>query len=130
MADMVARTPRNGGPRLVTTTGRGPAVRAVHRIVLDADRGILTAGNLWAQYRPCPPGASVVLDCRSYDVMQADTARQLGHCLALCREITVTGTAERSERGYVDDYGLIFGLDAIANAIERFAHDPATEHRK
>ncbi|MCX4908062.1 hypothetical protein [Streptomyces sp. NBC_00878] len=122
-------TGRNGThrPRLVASaTGRGPVVRAQHRIVLSARQGLLDAGFLGERYRPCPPGASVVLDCGPVDVMYAPSAREIGRSLALCAEITVTGTAERSERGYVDD-GLVFGLDAIARAISLFAHEHAME---
>lgn len=114
-------------PRLVAmATGRGPVVRAQHRIVLEARQGILSAGFLGEHYRPCPPGASVVVDCGPTDVMYGAVARDIGRSLALCAEITVTGTAERSERGYIDG-GVIFGLDAIARAISRFAHEHATE---
>lgn len=134
----VARAPQDrrvsgrngyGRPRLVDTTGRGPVVRALHRIVLNADRGLLSSGNLWELYHPCPPGAHIVLDCGQADVMTTDSARNIGRSLALCSEITVTGTAERSERGYVD-HGLIFGLDAIADTISHFAHESAMEPRK
>ncbi|MBP5892804.1 hypothetical protein [Streptomyces scabiei] len=118
------------GPRPVASAaGRGPAVHAQHRIRLNAHRGMLSAGFLGEHYRPCPPGAHVLLDCGAADVMTVDAARNIARSLALCSEITVTGTAERGERGYVDDLGLIFGLDAIANTISSLAHKFAMEPR-
>jgi hypothetical protein len=104
-------------------------VRAQHCIRLNARRGFLESGFLGEHYQPCPPGASVVLDCGPIDVMTVDTARNIARSLARCSEITVTGTAERGERGYVDDFGLIFGLDAIANTVSRYAHEFAMELR-
>lgn len=116
-----------GRPRLAAAR-RGPVVRVEHHLKLPVDRGILQPGYLCELYRPFPPGAHVVIDCGSANVMTTDTARCLALGLAHCGEITVTGTSERAERGYVDT-GLIFGLDAIAQVIERAAAD-AMEPRK
>lgn len=117
---------RQDGPRLI---GRGPVVQAEYRIRLPNRRGILDAGYLSDQYRPFPPGAHVVLDCGPAYVMHFHTARTIGHALAHCGQITVTGTADRSEPGYADD-DLIFGLDAIAHMIQRAAVAHVTETRK
>ncbi|MCX4699525.1 hypothetical protein [Streptomyces sp. NBC_01373] len=125
---MNART-GNGRPRLVASaTGRGPVVRAEHHLKLPVDRGILQPGYLCEYYRPFPPGAHVVLDCGQAHVMTTDTARWIGLGLAHCAQITVTGTSDRSARGYVEA-GLIFGLDAIARMIYRATAD-AMEPRK
>ncbi|MEV6752381.1 hypothetical protein [Streptomyces sp. NPDC051214] len=115
----------NDSPRHLT--GRGPVVRAEHHFALQARHGVLDAGFLSEYYRPFPRGAHVVLDCGHSHVMQVHTATTIGRSLAHCGQITVTGSADRSERGYVDSYGLIFGLDAIANVISRAAAAYATE---
>ncbi|WP_371551711.1 hypothetical protein OG266_39500 [Streptomyces sp. NBC_00554] len=110
-----------GRPRLAVA-GRGPVVRAEHRLQLEIRDGVLQSGFLSEYYRPFPPGAHVVIDCGSAHVMTTDTARWIGLGLAHCGSITVTGTADRSEGGYVD-MGVIFGLDAIARVIQRATAD-------
>lgn len=113
-------------PRLVSAR-RGPVVRVEHHVKLPVDRGVLQPGYLGEHYRPYPPGAHVVIDCGPAHLMTTDTARNIGLSLAHCGQITVTGTADRSEGGYVDG-GLIFGLDAIGRMIHRAAAN-AMENR-
>lgn len=112
-------TGRNGddSPRLI---GRGPVVRAEHHMALPNRQGVLDAGYLSEHYRPFPPGAHVVLDCGSGTCMTSQHARDIGRSLAHVGQITITGTDERTEPGY-NDHGLIFGLDAIAHAIQQAA---------
>ncbi|MBT2391638.1 hypothetical protein J7E87_19920 [Streptomyces sp. ISL-1] len=117
-------------PRPAVMAGRGPAVRAEYRLKLPADGRILSAGFLGEHYRPFPPGASVVLDAGSATAMTVEQARFIGRSLAHCSEITISGTADHSARGRVDDFGLIHGLDAIANVISQAAHAFAMERRK
>lgn len=114
-------------PRTATQAVRGPAVRAEFRLKLPNDGGILRAGFLSEHYRPFPAGACVVLDAGSSYVMHVDQAWHVGRALAHCAQITLSGTADHSTRGRVDDFGLIHGLDAIANVISQAAHAFATE---
>lgn len=113
--------PADNSPRPVNTTGRGPVVNAEHHMTLPIENGMLRAGFIGPHYRPFPPGATVVLNCGSSHVMHVAEAGTLGHALAHCASVTFTGTSEYSERGHVDDYGLIHGLDAIANVVSRAA---------
>lgn len=112
-------TSRNGhhSPRLL---GRGPVVRAEHHMELPNRHGVATAGFLGPQYHPFPPGAHVVLSLGSANCMTTDHARDIGESLAHVGQITITGTDERSERGH-NDRGLLFGIDAIAHAIQQAA---------
>ncbi|MFD9445914.1 hypothetical protein ACFWBR_35030 [Streptomyces sp. NPDC060006] len=109
---------------------RGPVVETEHRLILQARHGVLEPGYLSEYYRPFPPNAHVVLDCGTSHLMQTYTAETIGRALAHCERITVTGTADRSQRGYVDRYGLICGLDAIANVISTAAAHATEMQRK
>ncbi|MCZ9343282.1 hypothetical protein NGM37_36550, partial [Streptomyces sp. TRM76130] len=109
---MTARTTHDS-PR---PTGRGPVVRAEHHMILPVDHGLIAAGPLWERYHPFPPGAHVVLDCGNGTCMTVSDAWSIGRSLAHCGQITITGTHDRSGRGF-NDNGLLFGLDAIAHAI-------------
>ncbi|MEU9641516.1 hypothetical protein [Streptomyces sp. NPDC048188] len=104
-------------PRLL---GRGPVVRAEHHMTLPVSHGVIEAGYLWDRVHPFPPGAHVVLDCGTGTCMTTDQAQNIGRSLAHVGQITLVGTDERSERGY-NDRGLLFGLDAIAHAIQQAA---------
>ena len=112
---------------VAATAGRGPAVRAEYRLRLPVDHGLISAGFLGDNYRPFPPGAVVVLDAGNGYVMHVDQARHIGRSLAHCSQITISGTADHSARGQADDFGLIHGLDAIANVISQAAHAFAME---
>ncbi|MEU3033500.1 hypothetical protein [Streptomyces griseoaurantiacus] len=113
---MTTRTTHDS-PRLL---GRGPVVRAEHHMTLPVRHGVIEAGYLWDRFNPFPPGAHVVLDCGAGACMPTDQARNIGRALAHVGQITLVGTDDRSERGY-NDRGLLFGLDAIAHAIQQAA---------
>lgn len=114
-------------PRMATPAVRGPAVRAEYRLRLPSEHGVLRPGFLSEYYRPFPVGSCVVLDAGDGHVMHISDARLIGRALAHCSEITLSGTADHSTRGQVDDFGLIHGLDAIANVISQAAHALAME---
>ncbi|MFI6895268.1 hypothetical protein ACIBM4_14240 [Streptomyces sp. NPDC050256] len=114
-------------PRPAASVGRGPVVRAEYRLKLWTDGRILSAGYLCEHYRPFPPGASVVLDAGSANVITVEQARLIGRGLAHCSEITISGTADNNTRGRADEFGLVHGLDAIANVIAQSAHAFAME---
>lgn len=113
---------------MATPAVRGPAVRAEYRLRLPSEHGVMRAGFLSEYYRPFPVGSCVVLDAGDGHVMHLSDARLIGRALAHCSEITISGTADHSTRGRVDDFGLIHGLDAIANVISQAAHAFAMEH--
>jgi hypothetical protein len=95
-----------------------PTVRAVHRILLDTDRyGCITAGALDAPVQPFPQGAAIVLEVEDGWWMKESELERILPALSTVGHISITGRhVER--KGGRGDFGIIYGLEAIARRLD------------
>lgn len=101
-----------------------PTVRAVHRVILDTDRyGCITAGVLDSPVQPFPAGSAIVLDVEDgWWMKEAELVRILP-ALSQVSHISVTGRhVER--KGGCGDFGIIYGLEAIARRLDQLLACP------
>jgi len=101
-------------------------VRAVHRVNLPTDdHGRITAGELGCEDVHFPPGSMVVLECGAGWWMNASDLQHIHRALSGVGHITVTGSGHSGRRrGGRTDFGLHYGLDAIAAALAGLLQDP------
>lgn len=101
-----------------------PTVRAVHRVILDTDRyGAITAGVLDSPVQPFAPGAAIVLECGDGWWMREAELERILPALSGVGHISITGRfVER--RGGRGDFGIIYGLDAIASRLDQLLRQP------
>lgn len=101
-----------------------PTVRAVHRVILDTDRyGLITAGVLDSPVQPFPDGAAIVLECGDGWWMHSAELERILPALSRVGHISITGRhVER--RGGRGDFGIIYGLEAIAARLDQLLAMP------
>jgi hypothetical protein len=100
-----------------------PTVRAVHRISLDTDRcGQITARALNG-VQPLPDGASVVLDAGEGWWINASDLEHIRRALSGVGHISITGV-HGARQGGRSNFGIIYGLDTIAERLEQLLAAP------
>ncbi|MFJ2952944.1 hypothetical protein ACIO8H_35830 [Streptomyces sp. NPDC087226] len=101
-----------------------PTVRAVHRVILDADSyGGLTARALDCPVQPFAQGAAIVLECGDGWWMRESELERILPALSRVGHISVTGRfIER--RGASVGFGIICGLEAIAARLDQLLSNP------
>lgn len=101
-----------------------PTVRAVHRVILDADRyGCVTAGALDAPVQPFSAGAAIVLEVGDGWWMQETELARILPALSNVGLISITGRYV-DRRGGSGGFGIIYGLDAIARRLDQLLAQP------
>ena len=107
--------------------GNPPVVRAVHRIVLDTDRyGQITARDL-IDANPLPDGAVVVLECGEGWWIRPENLAHIHSALSRVGHISITGVFQ-DRRGGVGRFGIVYGIDAIADKLRQMSAAPPLLH--
>lgn len=100
-----------------------PTVRAVHRVTLDADTyGGITFGALDSPVQPFPVGAAVVLDCGDGWWTREGELERILPALSRVGHISITGRFV--ERRGAPGFGIICGLEAIADRLDQLLATP------
>lgn len=96
-----------------------PTVRAVHRVLLDTDRtGCITFGVLDTPVAPFPDGSAIVLECGDGWWTRASELERILPALSRVGHVSVTGRFV-DRRGGTPGFGIIAGLDAIAQTLDK-----------
>lgn len=107
--------------------GTPVAVRVVHRIVLPTDsQGQITARNL-IDANPLPPGAVVVLECGEGWWIRPESLEHIRSTLSGVGHVSVTGVFS-NRRGGAGQFGIVYGLDAIADKLSSLLAAPPLPH--
>lgn len=94
-----------------------PAVRAVHRITIPSDdQGRIDARHLM-DAEPLPAGAVVVLQLGDGWWLNRSDLQHIHSALSRVEQVSVTGNHRCGRTGGVGQFGLIYGIDAIAAAL-------------
>jgi hypothetical protein len=101
-----------------------PTVRAVHRVILDTDRyGSITAGVLDCPVQPFPPGAAIVLEVGDGWWIRETELERILPALSRVGHISITGR-HVDRKGGRGDFGIIYGLEAIASRLDQLLSNP------
>jgi len=107
--------------------GTAPVVRAVHRIRLTTDSyGQITAREMM-DVNPLPDGAVVVLECGEGWWIRPENLEYIRAALSGVSHISVTGVFQ-DRRGGRGDFGILYGLDAIADRLRLMLAAPPLPH--
>ena len=101
-----------------------PTVRAVHRVILDADRyGEVTFSALDTPVQPFEDGSAIVLECGDGWWTREPELERILPALSRVGHISITGRfVER--RGTNAGFGIICGLDAMARRLDQLLGQP------
>ncbi|MFJ3812590.1 hypothetical protein ACIPWE_40305 [Streptomyces sp. NPDC090073] len=102
-----------------------PVVRAVHRVLLEADpSGGLHFGVLDTPVLPFPDGAAVVLECGDGWWCRESELERILPALSRVGHISITGRfVER--RGGTPGFGIVCGLEGIAHRLDQLLSQPS-----
>jgi hypothetical protein len=103
--------------------GTPTVVRAVHRIVLPADRyGQITVRQLIGA-NPLPLGAVVVVECGEGWWIRHENLEHIRSALSGVGHISITGVFQH-RRGGAGQFGIVYGIDAIADKLRAMLATP------